>query len=74
MRFCGNTMCTRGAKHKFWLKEAARIDAKGCDMLNDKNALFDNEECCWSKRGQYENWRIFSYGNFGEKSPFALAY
>ena len=41
--FCDNIniMCTAGPNNNLSLIEAARMDANGCDMLNDSNpALF----------------------------------
>ena len=37
LRFCDNIMCTMGSNNNLWLIEAARMDVRSFDMLNDGN-------------------------------------
>ena len=73
--FCGNIMCTAGPNDKLWLTKAIGMDTNGCDTQNDNNValVLDSGGCCGSAWGKMKNWRLCSYGNFGDKNyPFRL--
>ena len=56
--------------------EVTGMSENGCQILNDgKFALFlATEGVVGLHNDNMKNWRLCSYGNFGEKSPITLAY
>ena len=56
--------------------EVTGMSENGCQILNDgKFALFlATEGVVGLHKDKMKNWRLCSYGNFGEKSPITLAY
>ena len=70
LRFCDNIMRTAGRNNNCWLIEATRMDVYGFDML--KNSTFilflEMASVVDPHGGQMKNWRVCSYGNFGDKN------
>ena len=74
LMFGDNSMCIAGPNNKLRWPKTTGIDANDGDLLNKSIfALFWTMKSVVGPNGdKIKSWRFFSYGKFGEKSPFVL--